>query len=186
VASARAAWLERRFGARIRWLPFDLHPEYPPGGITPEQLSARYGHPDILGETGRRIEAAGLPFTRAEVISNSAKALNLTELARDLGKDPEVHQALFDAYWAQGRDIGFDEVLVSIAQEAGIPEDQALSAITELPYVERIRSSTDTAFELGVSGVPAWVIDDRFMVPGAQPEEVFERILSRLGYEPHN
>jgi predicted DsbA family dithiol-disulfide isomerase len=52
------------------------------------------------------------------------------------------------------------------------------------PLLEAIENETRTAVEIGVTGVPGWLVDQRLLVPGAQPHEVFERVLTRLGHEP--
>jgi predicted DsbA family dithiol-disulfide isomerase len=183
VALERAAWLERRFGALIDWLPFDLHPEYPPEGIPYERLRARYG--DAAQEWVRRlIEEAGLPLSPGTIVPSSRKALVLAELARDRGVHDALHPRLFHAYWAEGRDIGDTGVLLDEARAVGLDEDEARDAIAAERNWDRVEASTQGMYELGASGVPAWLVDDRLLVPGAQPHEVFERVLVKLGHEP--
>jgi predicted DsbA family dithiol-disulfide isomerase len=183
VALERASWLERRFGATIDWLPFDLHPEYPAEGIPYEELRARYG--DAAEANVRRmVEDAGLPLHDRELVPSSRKALILAELARDHGKHDEIHPRLLRAYWAEGRDIGSDEVLLDEARAVGLDEDEVRDALATRRNWDRIEASTQGMYELGAGGVPAWVIDDRLLLPGAQPHEVFERVLTQLGHEP--
>lgn len=182
MALERAAWLERRFGAAIDWLPFDLHPEYPPEGIPYEQLRARYG-PAAEAGVRRMIEEAGLPMAARTIVPSSHKALVLAELARDRGVHAELHPRLFHAYWAEGRDIGDTEVLVEEARAVGLGEEEARAAIEGDRNWDRVEASTQGMYELGAGGVPAWLVDDRLLVPGAQPHEVFERVLVKLGHE---
>lgn len=164
-------------------MPFDLHPEYPPEGIRRADLSRRYGDA-FVARTREMIEAAGLPYGPGEVVPNSMGALALAEHARDEDRHQDVHERLFAAYWAEGRDIGDPKVLEEVAGAAGLDPRAAARARHDDHVRERIRKSTDSALESGVSGVPAWVIDGVFLVPGAQPHEVFERVLARLGHEP--
>jgi predicted DsbA family dithiol-disulfide isomerase len=130
-------------------------------------------------------EQAGLPHAEPlEKVPNSRHALLLAELARDRGLFSVLHPRLFDAYWARGRDIGDAEVLLEEGTAAGLPEDEISEALADARHLPRIEAQTRAALELGAGGVPAWVIDQRVLVPGAQPHEVFERVLSRLGHAP--
>jgi predicted DsbA family dithiol-disulfide isomerase len=130
-------------------------------------------------------DQAGLRSTEnMDRVPNSRRALMLAELARDRGAFGALHPRLFDAYWARGRDIGDDRVLVEEGIEAGLEEGEIIDALGDGRYLERIESETRAALELGAGGVPAWLIDQRLLVPGAQPHEVFDRVLARLGHAP--
>jgi predicted DsbA family dithiol-disulfide isomerase len=130
-------------------------------------------------------EAAGLPFTPVrERVPNSRRALVTSELARDRDVYEPLHERLFDAYWARGRDIGSDAVLLEEAGAVGL-DDAAVRAAWEDPSLyERVAVSTQAATDAGVGGVPAWVLDRRLLISGAQPHEVFERVLEQLGHAP--
>lgn len=181
VATERAAWLEERYGAQVDWLPFDLHPEYPPEGITIDELRAKYPA-GLHDQVDAMIDEAGLPRGERTKVPNSRAALHLTELARDKGVHEQLHKRLMSAYWAEGRDIGDPEVLVEEATAVGLDPDEARAVIAELRYAERIAAATSALFELGGGGVPGWVVDDRVFVPGAQPHELFERVMQKLGH----
>jgi predicted DsbA family dithiol-disulfide isomerase len=184
VGLERAAWLERRFGALIQWRPFDLHPEYPPEGIPRAELERRYG----AGLADRRramFEQAGLPHAEPlEKVPNSRSALVLAELARERGVFEQLHRRLFDAYWARGRDIGDRRVLVEEGTVVGLDAAEIVDVLRDGRYLERIEEETRAALDLGAGGVPAWVIDQRLLVPGAQPHDIFERALEQLGHGP--
>jgi predicted DsbA family dithiol-disulfide isomerase len=132
-------------------------------------------------------EEAGLPYADSlEKVPNSRKALMLGELARERGVFEALHPRLFDAYWAQGRDIGDERVLVDEASAVGLERGEVLEALHDRRYLDEIGAETRQALELGAGGVPAWLIDRRLLVPGAQPHDVFERVLEQLGHEPVN
>jgi predicted DsbA family dithiol-disulfide isomerase len=164
----------------VTWLPFDLHPEYPPGGIPREQLQARYGdafHEQLKGS----FEAASLVYNPpANVVPNTMRALSLTELARDRGLHRPMHDRLMDAYWEEARNIGDPDVLRELAVEVGLTADEAAAALDDGGLANRVRVSTAQAQALGVTGVPAFVLDNRLLVLGAQPPAVFERALAQL------
>ena len=180
----RAAWLERRYGAQIDWRPFDLHPEYPPEGIPRSVLASRYGA-GLSDRLGAMFSDAGLPFkSDLDKVPNSRLALILGELARDRGVHGALHPRLFDAYWARGRDLGDPQVLIEEGSAAGLDEQEVEAALRDPRYGERVTRETEAAIELGAGGVPAWVIDERLLVPGAQPHEVFDQVLARFGHQP--
>jgi predicted DsbA family dithiol-disulfide isomerase len=130
-------------------------------------------------------ESAGLPYAAGlDKVPNSRRALMLGELARERGVFAALHSRLFDAYWARARDIGDERVLVQEGAAVGLEEGEVVDAIRDGRHAELVAAQTQAAIELGAGGVPAWVIDERLLVPGAQPRELFARVLERLGHEP--
>ena len=129
--------------------------------------------------------AAGLPFKSGQdKVPNSRRALMLGELARDRGVHRELHPRLFDAYWARGRDLGDEQVLLDEGQAVGLGAEEIRGAVTEPGYLERVQEQTAAAVELGVTGVPGWLVNERLLVPGAQPHELFDSVMERLGHKP--
>ena len=130
-------------------------------------------------------DEAGLPHAQTlEKVPNSRKSLALAELARERGVFEPLHPRLFDAYWARGRDIGDEQVLVEEGAAVGLTEGDVVEVLRDGRYLDRIGQYTQAALQLGAGGVPAWLIDERLLVPGAQPHDVFARVLERLGHEP--
>jgi predicted DsbA family dithiol-disulfide isomerase len=170
--------MRSRFGAEITWLPFDLHPEYPPAGIRRQQLINRYG-PGMTDHVRGMFERAGLEYNpNPEIVPNSRLALRLTELARDRGLQEPVHDRLMDAYWAEGRNIGDATELRQLAAEAGLAD--ADGVFDGDAYLDRVLASTAEAQSLGITGIPAFLLDARLLILGAQPREVFDRAFERL------
>ena len=163
----------------MTWLPFELHPEYPPLGLPRADLVARYG--DSFHERLRdRFAEEGLDYNpNPDVIPNSFDALRLTELARTLGRHAEIHDRLMDAYWRDGADLGDRSELRRLLHD--LPTDEVERVLTTDEYADRVRASTSQAISAGVTGVPAWVIDGKLLIPGAQPREVFEQAFEQLG-----
>ena len=164
----------------MTWLPFDLHPEYPPEGLARERLLARYGS-GMVERMRAFFAARGLEYNpHADVVPNSRRALQLTELARDLGRHEEVHDRLMDAYWAEAQDIGDPGVLRSLARGLDLPEEDVERVLDGELYADRVAASTREALSVGANAVPAFVLDRRLLVLGAQPEKVFEQAFVRL------
>lgn len=110
----------------------------------------------------------------------------MTELARDRGLHDAVHRRLLDAYWAEARDIGDDEVLLDLVAEAGLDRGEAAETIADGRYADRIVASTEEANRHGIHAIPAFVLAGRLLVLGAQPEDLFEQAVAQAtaGYEP--
>ena len=114
------------------------------------------------------------------IVPNSRDALRLTELARDLGKHAELHDRLMDAYWAEAKDIGDHDVLRAEAAAAGLPADEVDQVLAGERYLDRVEASTREAYGVGANAVPAFVLDRRLLVLGAQPDETFEQAFAQL------
>ena len=130
-------------------------------------------------------DAAGLPHAESlEHVPRSLRALVLGEYARTVGRFGEVHTRLFRAYWVEGLDLGSDAVLRDVATAAGLDADAAMDRLDDPALLSVVQEETQRALEAGASGVPAWAIDERILVPGAQPHELFERVMEKLGHPP--
>ena len=123
-------------------------------------------------------EARGLAYNPPSTIPNTQLALRVTEYARDLGLHDTVHDRLMDAYWAEERDIGDVDVLRELAAEAGV--DDIATALERESLATRIQVSTQQAQQIGINGIPAFLLDGRLLVLGAQPLEVFEKAFDTL------
>ncbi len=172
----------REFGADVVWLPFDLHPEYPPEGIPLAELHRRYGlgvgEHDPLRD---RFAAAGLEYNRPEIVPNTRLALRLTELARKRGLHEPFHDRLMDAYWSEATNVGDPDELRRLAAEVGLDAEDVERVIADpAAYLDVVESSTRQASSIGITGIPAFLLDRRLIVLGAQPLEVFRRAFAQL------
>src|SRR5262245_18928067 len=126
------------------------------------------------------VEAAGLTYDPSPKLPNTLHALQATELARDRGLHEPVHTRLMHSYWSEGKDLGDDEVVLELVAEAGVDRDEAAEVIADRRYSDRIVASTQDANRLGINAIPAFVLDRRLLVLGAQPEEVFEQAVTQV------
>jgi predicted DsbA family dithiol-disulfide isomerase len=161
--------MRERFGAEITWAPFDLHPEYPPEGVP---------RPPSTGEMDARFAQLGLTYNPPSIRANSMKALRLGEHARAEGLFDSLHARLMDAYWAEGQNIGDPEVLRALATDVGL--DGVEEILESDAYLDLVHASTAQAVAAGVTGVPAFVLDQRMLVLGAHPRSTFERAFAEL------
>ena len=169
----------------MEWLPFDLHPEYPPEGIPLADLHRRYGigtgDADPLHE---RFAEAGLIYNRPDVVPNTRLALRMTELAREAGLHAAFHDRLMDAYWSEATDIGDPDQLRRLAAEAGLPAEDVERVINDDSlYLADVLQSTGQAQSVGINAIPAFVLDRRMIVLGAHPIETFRSAFAQLAAE---
>lgn len=181
----RSRHLETQHGATVIWVPFDLHPEIPDGGVPLDRLfgggddSVRAG---AFGRLAFLAEEAGLPFRPPEWVPRTRTVQGLTEWVRR--RDPETgarfHHAVFTAYWGEGRDIEDRAVILDIGADAGADRRELTMALDGEDLGALVDASTANAQRIGVTGTPAWLIDRKALVPGAQPPQVFDDVIARL------
>jgi predicted DsbA family dithiol-disulfide isomerase len=145
-------------------------------------MDRRYGG-SWAGRLAALFQREGLAFDEdIQRVPRSLNALRVAELARARGLHAELHQRLMDAFWVRGRNLGDDAVLLEEAGAVGLVEDEVREVLTGDHFADLVAASTQGALDAGATGVPAFAVDDRILIPGAQPEEVFDRVLERLGY----
>ena len=173
-------------GVRLRWRPYQLRPGLPAEGVDrAEYLRARYGEEADPGRIPQRLAAeaedAGLTFDFAAMgrMPNTFQAHRLMELAWDDGVQHQLAEVLFDAYFRAGQDIGQTAALVEAAQRSGIDGAKAARYLDGSAGAERVREQLERAVELGVSGVPSYLLAGRFTLPGAQTPEVMGQFIQR-------
>jgi predicted DsbA family dithiol-disulfide isomerase len=162
-------------------VPFELHPEIPPEGRPREEvLPAAYMARAQEG-VNRMAAGVGLHLAPHERLINSRPALQAAEFAREQGRFDAMHQALLKTYWDEGRDVSNIAVLREVAARTGVDVDGMEAAVAEDRFGDYLDARRAEAEELGINGIPAHVIADRYLVMGAQPYELFERVMAKVG-----
>ena len=161
-------------------MPFELHPEIPPEGrLREEVLPAAYMARAQEG-VNRLAATVGLTLRLHERLINSRPALQAAEFAREQGRFEAMHEELMKAYWDEGRDVSDMAVLRDIAARAGVDIDGMEVAVTEDRFGDYLDARRSEAEDLGINGIPAHVIADRYLVMGAQPYDLFERVMAKI------
>jgi predicted DsbA family dithiol-disulfide isomerase len=147
-----------------------------------EDLHRRYGIG--VGEDDAlrgRFAAAGLEYNRSQIVPNTQAALRLAELARGEGLHGELHIRLMDAYWSEATNIGDPEELRRIGIEVGLDAADVARVLDDpTAYADFVAASTNQAHSIGINAVPAFLLDRRLIVLGAQPIETFRRAFAQL------
>jgi predicted DsbA family dithiol-disulfide isomerase len=162
-------------------VPFELHPEIPlEGRPRDEVLPPAYRQRAEEG-VNRLAAGVGLHLKLHERLINSRPALQAAEFAREQGRFGPMHLELMKAYWIEGRDVSDIDVLREVAARAGVDVAGMESAIRENRFGDYLDARRAEAEELGINGIPAHVIADRYLVMGAQPYDLFERVMAKVG-----
>jgi predicted DsbA family dithiol-disulfide isomerase len=184
--------LEGQVEADIRFHPFELNPHMPAEGQRlVEHVARKYGStPEQLRERreGIRARAAELGFTIALSsaegrVYNTFDAHRLLHWAGLEGRQRALKRALFDAYFTQCLNPGDHQVLVDAAESAGLDRDAARQVLEGGLYADEVRTAERSWQALGIHAVPAVIINDRYLISGGQPVEVFEQALREIAAE---
>ena len=168
----------------ITWRPFLLNPDMPRGGMARgEYVVRKFGGEDrarrlyySITDIGRD-EGIAFRFDLIRRTPSSVDAHRLVRLAARYGLAGEMVEALFAAFFTEGRDIGESAVLVEIAAIVGLNAIEAQRFLLGETETDIIHAENLRAHRLGINGVPCFVIGDGHAIAGAQESEVLERLL---------
>lgn len=165
---------------KVRWLPYQLNPQMPPEGISRREYRTRkFGSWERSQELDAQVAAAGaaegihFAFDRMERTPNTLDAYRLIGLADVEGIQDAVVEALFRAYFTEGRDISDRQTLLDVVSDAGLDRGKAEGVLTTGGGQEAIREADELARRVRVEGVPFFVINGKVTLSGAQPPEAF-------------
>jgi predicted DsbA family dithiol-disulfide isomerase len=174
------AALEGKQDVRVRWLPFQLNPQMPKEGISRREYRIRtFGSWEHAQELDARMIAVGeadgiqFAFDRTERTPNTLDAHRLIWLADKQGVQDAVVEALFRAYFTEGRDISNRQTLIDVVAEAGLDREQAEALLKGDEGLEAIKEANELARRFRVEGVPFFIVNGKVTLSGAQPPEVF-------------
>jgi predicted DsbA family dithiol-disulfide isomerase len=176
--------LLRSLDVTVTSMPYELHPDLPPHG----RAVRTDGRVDrVYTAIGRECEEVGLPFRAPTHVPNSRRALETAEVVRAL--DPVAFEALdaalCAAHFVEGTDIGDPDVLDQLVREAGassdrVRADDVRTLMENGAGRDAVAASMTTAHDHGIAATPAWLFREELVLPGVQPRELFERVVTRL------
>jgi len=177
--------------ASIAFQPFELNPQMPPEGEDiDEHLAKKYGASPEESQRNResiRQRGADVGFTfnmgKRSRIYNTFDAHRLLHWAAEEGRQRELKHALFKAHFTDGENPGSHELLVRLAEEVGLDPARAREILASDAYAQETREQENFYLEQGIHSVPAVIINDRYLISGGQPAEVFEQALRQVAAE---
>ena len=170
--------MRKNYEVEIQWRAFPLHPDTPEEGLTLDELFAGRGLDidQMMSRLKKVADELGLPLGKRKKTYNSRLAQELGKWAESKGQGDEFHDAIFRAYFVDGRNIGQVEELVGLAESVGLPGEEAKTVLQSRSFRKEVDSDWQRAHEMGLSAVPTFMIDKQAVV-GAQPYEVLEQLL---------
>ena len=175
--------------AEVIFRPFFLDPTIPPEGLDRHAyMVAKFGEErlktihDPLIAAG---EAEGVPY-RFDKITRTPNTLNAHRLlrwAQPTGVQANVAEALFMAYWHYGQDVSDPEVLKTIAVINGFKADQISGLLASDADIDKVAAEVVQAQEIGVTGVPTFILGNKYGVVGAQSPDYIAEAIKKVAQE---
>ena len=176
----------------VVWKSFQLDDSLPIEGLTmstKEYLIKRKGMPEqqiegMLQNLQAAGEAVGINFRQDIAVPvNTIRAHRLSHFAALKGKGNEMEEELFKAHFTLGENVGAIEVLSKLAKAIGLNEDEVRNFLLSDEQMNEVKQDIQEAKELGISGVPFFVVNRKYGISGAQPAEVFLEALTQTYQE---
>lgn len=179
--------LPENFEIDLNFLPFELNPDTPKTGVDHKQyLADKFGGEERYHQLTDHVTGVaaseGLKFDYAKqsVIPNTLDSHRLIQYAKKFGRQADIKEALMKAYFTDGVDLSKPENLAAIAKENGIDAKAFLASdegVAEVKQMEQVN------YQRGISGVPFYIINNKYGVSGAQPSDTFAEILNEMAKE---
>ena len=160
-------------------MSYELHPETPPAGMLLSERFKGYDLSSFYDQLRARGKEVGVVFGNHTLLSNSRLALMASEFARDQGQYDSFHENMFHAYFTEGLDIGNLDVIADVAKKSGLDEKETLSAVRDGRYASRLNEARKEGQLIGLTGIPLFIIENKYQIIGAQPIEIFRRFLDK-------
>ena len=172
--------LKQAHDVEVVWRSYELRPKGSPP-IPPEYLARiKAGQPRL-----RQIahDQYGLELNQGPMGISSRSALIGAKYAETQDKSAAYHDAMFRAYWQRANNIGDVDVLAEIAQSIGLERAAFLTALNDESYEDQVEADVEQAYQYGLTGVPALIFNNRYLVSGAQPYEVLQQVVEKVQVE---
>jgi len=165
----------------IIWKSFELRPENAPP-LPPEHERAYKERIAAAWPRTQQIakENFGVDMEYHRWGVKSRRALEGAKFAEEKGLGPAYHEAMFQAHFVEDRDFGDLKILGDIAEEVGLDRVSLIAAIENKTYADPVDADIEQTRAYGLNGVPATIIDSKYLVSGAQPFEALQDIIRQI------
>ena len=173
----------------MRWLPFQLNPDLPPSGMPrSEYIERKWGKgrgPEVYSRVAAAGQTVDIPFAfqNITVQPNTLEAHRLLHYAEQQGRQDEVSEELFKAYFLEGVDLTDREALAGVAERAGLDRKATAAYLESDADRELVGQADIEARRAGIGGVPFFIFNRRVGVSGAQEAEVLLQAMEQASTE---
>lgn len=175
----------------IEWKSFQLNPDQKtnPNISTLEHLAESKGWSmaqtrEITSNVVNMAASQGLDFDfEKAVVANTKNAHRLIHLAKESGKGDAMKERLLSAYFSEGKNVDDFTTLISLGKEVGLEEEKIKAMLESNQFEEAVDQDIYESRQIGVRGVPFFVLDRKFGISGAQPDEVFDQTIQKAWLE---
>ena len=171
----------------INWKPYELHPEIPKNGYDKKlYMQQKFGDASGRASPYNQIKEIGkslgfeFNFSKTERIPNTFSAHRLLWKSKEFNLQTELSEALFKAYFSDGKDIGSDEVLAGIAQEVGMDKLEVLKFLSSKEGGQETADEEMEFIEKSIGAVPTYFINEKYIIQGGQEPETFVSFLNKI------
>ena len=175
VGAKRLKKLQQELDFDVEWKAFEIHPETPKEGMETANYFPNYDMKKMKNHIENFGKDVGMKLN-GDVLANSKLSLAANEFSKEKGKFNEFHEAIFKANFEDGENIGDINVLLAIAEGVGLNKKELSQYLRNQENLNAIDESSAQAMKLGITGVPAFIINNK-MVVGAQSSEVLKEFI---------
>lgn len=169
-----------KFDFTVEYFPFELNPQLPEAGVDQKDyLTKKFGgeerYRQVTGHVTQLAAEEGLQFNFdvQKISPNTRKAHRIIQLAKEDGKQPAVVEAFFKAHFTDGIDLSKNEMLAEVASQAGMDRKKVEAFLRTETGAAEVEFAEREIRQLGISGVPFYIIDNKFGISGAQSSGTF-------------
>jgi predicted DsbA family dithiol-disulfide isomerase len=182
--------LKDKIDFEVEYHPFELNPDTPKEGVNhKEYLIKKFGGEERYQQLSNYVVGVALGeglkfnFNDTKITPNTLEAHRLIAFAKKHGKQPEMKEALMSAYFEKGIDLTQSKNLITIATQLGMSAKEVEAFLKTDELAAEVKLEEQINHKRGITGVPFYIINNKYGVSGAQPTEAFVQALTEIGNE---
>ncbi len=180
--------LQDKYEFELEYHPFELNPDMPVEGTDQKKyLTNKFGGEERYHQITDRVtivaaeEGLHFDFGNQRISPNTREAHRVIQFAKQEGKQPEVKEAFMKAYFTEGIDLSKKENIIRVAAQAGLSKEKVEKFLSTDDGLAEVALAEKELQKLGITGVPFYIINNKYAISGAQPSESFVQAFEDIG-----